>query len=67
MAEDEETADLFEGSGMRGTGSTQTDSGRQGGGQQRDGHPTKVKFSDEESIAKYHKEIAEGKIEVVEG
>lgn len=67
MKEDEETADLFEGSGMVGTGSKQSEGDRSGGKMSSDGFPRKVKFSDEETIAKYHKEIAEGKIEVVEG
>ena len=70
MANDEDTADLFEGSGLKGTGTRPGEKdkkGDQGDGNKQTGKPRTIKYSDQESIQKYQEEIAAGDIEVVEG
>lgn len=67
MANDEETADLFEGSGMKGIGTTPSEKGsQQTGGTTASGKPRYIKSTDVEAIEKYADEIADNEIEIID-
>jgi hypothetical protein len=71
MANDEETADLFEGSGAKGAGTQTSEKGHASSrfDQTRDGDkrlPRTIKSDDMESIQKYADEIAANEIEIVD-